>query len=390
MNWRKGIGIYPWHSQNEIKWLLGGKDYFNHLCNCIDQAQTEIIIQVYIFEADETGKLIIEHLKKAANRGVTIKIWADAYGSADLLNKKDKLFQNTEIEINFYSPLRFLTKREIGIRLHHKIIIFDEKIALVSGINISNHYSGFSTEKAWLDFGVQIEGVAVVDLLKICDETAKANPKKRQITISETGGNVKLRILQNNWPKFRFGISRQYRVAIRKCKEELIIMNSYFIPSIALKRLLKKAAKRGVNVHLILGGLSDVNMVKNATQYFYEDLLKADIKIYEYYGSILHAKVALADNNWMCIGSYNLNYLSDFGSLECNAEIKDAAFQKSTSALIKEICKKDCKEITLAKFESNSNWLMRIKNYLSYLALRFSLRILFLLQRRNKLLQEKE
>jgi cardiolipin synthase len=167
-------------------------------------------------------------------------------------------------------------------------------------------------------------------------------------------------------------------------------MNSYFIPSLALKRLLKKAAKRGVKVHLILGGLSDVNLVKNATHYFYADLLKAGISIYEYYGSILHAKIAFADEHWMCVGSYNLNYLSDFGSLECNVEIKDAAFQKTTVQQIKEICKKDCKEITLSNFELKSNWLTRFRNYLSYVALSFSLRILFLFQKRNKLLQEKE
>jgi cardiolipin synthase len=390
MTWRKRIGIYPWHSHNEVKWLLGGKDYFNHLCQCIDQAQKEIILQVYIFEADQTGLLIIEHLKQAAARGVKIKIWADAYGSSALLNKKEKLFQHTDIEINFFSPLRFFTKREIGIRLHHKIILFDERIALVSGINISNHYSGFSHEKAWLDFGIQIEGEAVKDLLKICDETAKLNPKKRLLGVGSTIGNIKLRVLQNNWPKLRFGISKQYRVAIRECKEELIIMNSYFIPSLALKRLLKKAAKRGVKVHLILGGLSDVNLVKNATHYFYADLLKAGISIYEYYGSILHAKIAFADEHWMCVGSYNLNYLSDFGSLECNVEIKDAAFQKTTVQQIKEICKKDCKEITLSNFELKSNWLTRFRNYLSYVALSFSLRILFLFQKRNKLLQEKE
>lgn len=390
MTWRKRIGIYPWHTQNKVQWLVGGENYFNHLCQCIDQAQTEIILQVYIFEADQTGLLIIEHLKQAAARGVQIKIWADAYGSSALLNKKEKLFQNTDIEINFFSPLRFFTKMEIGIRLHHKIIIFDERVALVSGINISNHYSGFSHERAWLDFGIQIEGEAVKDLLKICDETAKLNPKKRQLEVGSTNGNIRLRVLQNNWPKLRFGISRQYRVAIRECKKELIIMNSYFIPSLALKRLLKKAAKRGVKVHLILGGLSDVNLVKNATHYFYADLLKAGIRIYEYYGSILHAKIAFADNQWMCVGSYNLNYLSDFGSLECNVEIKDAAFQKTTVQQIKEICKKDCKEITLSKFELKSNWLTRFKNYLSYVALRFSLRILFLFQKRNKLLQEKE
>ncbi len=158
-------------------------------------------------------------------------------------------------------------------------------------------------------------------------------------------------------------------------------MSSYFLPSPALKRLLKLAAKRGVRVQLILGSLSDVGMMTHAAQFFYSDLLQAGVEIWEWQPSVLHAKLAFVDHQWMSIGSYNLNYLSDFGSTECNIEILDKPFQQECLNQINLLLKKDASKIDTDIYLRERNWFIKIRNYLSYRILSASLKILFYFQK---------
>ncbi len=181
----------------------------------------------------------------------------------------------------------------------------------------------------------------------------------------------------------KFGITHQYKQKIRKSEHEIILFASYFIPSLALKRLLKKAAKRGVNVHVVLSSISDVGLVKNATEYFYADMLKAGIKLYEWKQSVLHAKVALIDSDWLSVGSYNLNYLSDFGSIECNLEVLDEVFCSSTNNKLKVLMEEGCESISIEEFENRSNIFSKIYQAICYGLVRLLLKFMFLLQSRN-------
>lgn len=393
---RYRIGTYPWHQHNHAELLRSGDAFFSSLLESLNAASEEIIIQVYILENDKTGMAVMDAIVKAAQRGVQVTILADAYGSANLKSNVPQFMLHAGISLRFYSPVKLLSKWQMGMRLHHKIIVIDKQIAFTGGINLADHYSGFHWQLAWLDYGVKLKGEIVKDLWRICQETGAGFRRKKSLftsmnTLALAGqGNMRIRALQNHWFKARFAISKQYRNQIRFAKEELIIMNSYFIPSRALKRLLKNAAKRGVAVKLILGGVSDVPTVRNATRFFYGDLLKAGIKIFEYQKSVLHAKLALSDGNWICLGSYNLNHLSDFGSIECNLEMLDEAFYRTTKLELEAICKQDCQEIQAPTFEQSNTLFLKIRDYLSYLLIRASLRILFLLQRRSKRISEIE
>jgi cardiolipin synthase A/B len=152
---------------------------------------------------------------------------------------------------------------------------------------------------------------------------------------------------------------------------------------LALKRLLKKAAKRGVNVQVVLSAVSDVGLVKNATEYFYTDMLNSGIKLYEWKQSVLHAKVALIDSDWLSVGSYNLNHLSDFGSIECNLEVIDEAFCTLTNNNLKLLMEKGCESISLEKFKYRSKIFSKIYQATCYGILRLLLGFMFLLQSRN-------
>jgi cardiolipin synthase len=383
MKWRKRFGIYPWHHQEEIPLLLSGAPFFEELLKQIYQARESIHLQIYIYDGDETGFMVYQALLEAAKRGVKINLVLDAFGSKSFPREWQLKLENQGAEVAFFSRFKLAFKFHTGTRLHHKIIIFDKQKALLGGINISNHYSAFGSGKTWLDFGVVLQGNIVLDLLVICYSfERKTFLRKHPVSLPYLAekGPIKARILQNHWAKARFGISKQYRHKIRESKEQITLIASYFLPSMALKRMLKNAQKRGVQVTLVLSGISDVPLVRKATHHLYSDLLKSGVKIYEWQDSVLHAKVAFIDKDWTCIGSYNINHLSDFGSTECNIEIVDVAYQEQNLKLVKLLMNKSAKAILADDYRQKLNFIERLSNYLAYHIMRISLRVLFYFQ----------
>lgn len=385
--WRRSLGIYPFRYNNQLELLQSGHSFFEKLSELINHATTEIHLQIYIYEPDKTGIIIRDLLFAAAKRGVKIYLVLDAYGSKNFDVAWQINFQNAGIEIYFYSPIKFGNYLHMGMRLHHKIICVDGQFALVGGINISDNYSAYTLQTPWLDFALLANGKVVEDLLQICKQTLRKVSKYQRFKIKQESQKehqaIITRVLQNNWVQAKFGITHQYRQKIRKAENEIILFASYFIPSISLKRLLKKAAKRGVNVNIVLSSISDVGIVKYATEYFYADMLKAGIKLYEWKQSVLHAKVALIDSNWLSVGSYNLNHLSDFGSIECNLEVLDESFCTSTNLQLKQLMNEGCEKISIEKFENRSNIFSKVYQAICYGLVRLLLGFMFLLQSRN-------
>lgn len=385
--WRRSLGIYPFRYNNQLELLQSGNSFFEKLSELIKNATTEIHFQLYIFEPDKTGKIITDLLIEAAKRGVKIYMVLDAYGSKNLNELWQKKFTAIGIEIYFYSPIKFGNYLHMGMRLHHKIICVDGQFALVGGINISDNYSAYNHQTPWLDFALLAQGKVVSDLLQICKQTLKKvsnYPKhKTKQEIQKEHKPIIARVLQNNWVQAKFGITHQYKQQIRKANNEIILVASYFIPSLALKRLLKNATKRGVNVKIVLSSISDVSMVKYATEYFYNDMLKAGINIYEWKHSVLHAKVGLIDSEWLSVGSYNLNHLSDFGSIECNLEVLDSEFCLATNIKLKQIMNAGCEKVLPDDFYKNKSIKSKFLQFVSYFLVRFSLSLLFFLQGKN-------
>lgn len=385
--WRRSLGIYPFRYNNQLELLQSGNAFFEKLSELIKNSMIEIHFQLYIFEPDKTGKIIQDLLIEAAKRGVKIYVVLDAYGSKNFNENWQKKFENAGIEIYFYSPIKFGNYLHMGMRLHHKIICVDSQIALVGGINISDNYSAYTLQTPWLDFALLAQGKVVNDLLQICKQTLRTVSKYQKFKLRHEIQNehkpIITRVLQNNWVQAKFGITHQYKQKIRKSEKEIILFVSYFIPSISLKRLLKNAAKRGVNVNIVLSSISDVGIVKYATEYFYSDMLKAGIKLYEWKQSVLHAKVALIDSDWLSVGSYNLNHLSDFGSIECNLEVLDETFCASSNLKLKQLMDESCEPISLEKFEKRSNIISKMFQAVCYGLVRLSLGFMFLLQSRS-------
>jgi cardiolipin synthase len=356
-----------------------GEDYFLRAKNMILNAQSEIHLQIYIFEVDPTGIEIINALKEAALRDVKIFILLDGYGSYSFPNAIIKELIELGINIRFFSPFFSGNNFYIGRRLHHKIITVDGTIALIGGINISNNYKGTATEKPWLDYAVMIESNNTAKQVEqLCQNIYFKYKRTKRIKLPSVfylDKETTVSILQNDWLKRNKEIAMAYVKSIQKAEKEIIIVGSYFLPGRRLTKVLTKAAERGVKIKLILSGISDIPFMQRATSYLYSSLLQNNIELYEWNKSVLHGKVALADFKWVTIGSFNLNHLSSFGSIETNVAIESAQFTKTLASDLNNVISQ-CEKITYETIKKKNNRFSIVANWFSYQFVRMTLIII--------------
>ncbi len=360
---------------NKAYILNGGNEFFSQLEKMINDAQSLIHIQTYIFSDDETGQKVAEALIAAAHRKVEIYIIADGIASQSL-NKSfvDKLRSNN-IHFRFFEPLLKTKACYMGRRLHQKIICIDNQKALVGGINIANRYNDFPKRKAWLDFAVFIEGEVVIAINDFCHSIWHSLPY-RDIEINFEAKNkfekissnerCNIRIRRNDWIRHKNEISISYLEMLRNAQEEIIILCSYFIPGKAIRRLLAAAAKRGVKIKVITAGPSDVMIAKRAERWLYDWLLRNNIELFEYQKNILHGKLAVADEQQVTIGSYNINNISTYTSIELNVDIDNINLAKQLHQKLTTIIDEDCYKITEQIHRSAKNPLIQFNRWLSY------------------------
>jgi len=159
----------------------------------------------------------------------------------------------------------------------------------------------------------------------------------------------------------------------------MIIFASYFLPGRNERRLLRNASRRGVDIKIVLSAESDAPVFKRATNFLYDFILRNNITIYEYLPANLHAKVATVDGKWSTIGSYNLNHLSDYGSIEMNADILDSGFASDFEALLLKIIRKDCRQVTFEEYAHRKTWLFQLTDWVAYQMIRIMMRVMFAL-----------
>ena len=355
-----------------LELVYSGKDYFARLEAIIRDAQFEIHLQMYLFENDATGKRIVAALKEAALRKVEIYVLLDGLGSLSFPDELLKDLKFSGINIRFFAPLFSTYTFYLGRRLHRKVVVADAKVALVGGINIADKYHGSTTEKPWLDYAVQLNGEIAKPLQQLCRDKYFKKRELKNTKIKSTfqiQNDTSVRILQNDWLKGKNEICDGYIKSIRQAKKEIIIIGSYFLPGIRIIQALKKASKNKVTIKLILSGKSDLPMTRRATCFLYDKLLKYNIELYEWDQSVLHGKVAVIDGNWSTIGSFNLNNLSSYGSLEMNVEIRSRSFSSEFRTHLNGVISQ-CQSITKESLKTKTTIMTKFINLFSYVITR--------------------
>lgn len=371
----KHLSGYTLHNKPQL--IRGGKKYFDLLLKLINGAHHSIHLQVYIFEEDDTGNMIAEALMNAAKRNVRVFLMVDGYGSKEISRIFIEKILKAGVQFKMFEPI-FSTKHfYFGRRMHHKIVVVDALHSLVSGINISDKYNDTGDNPAWLDWGLYVQGEVAIELLRICIRIwSRSTSRARKLfsfeKLPESLPQEKcmVRVRRNDWVRRLTQINSSYLEMFRKANSQIIIMSSYFLPGITFKQKLGKAAKRGVKIKLILAGISDVHLSKHAERYIYRWLLSHNIEIYELQNTILHGKLAACDGEFVTLGSYNVNNLSAYVSLELNLEVKDEEFAVSVDKELERIIRQDCIQIT-EKECRHFNFIQKVSQYTAYTAIRF-------------------
>tara|TARA_R110000868_G_scaffold20539_2_gene86847 strand:+ start:6294 stop:7448 length:1155 start_codon:yes stop_codon:yes gene_type:complete len=369
------INNYIKNDIEKVELVHSGTDYFSRLEYIIQEAKYEIHLQYYIFKNDIIGNKILQELKKAAVRRVRIYILLDGFGSFSFPKDVIEELTKTGINFRFFSPFLSSSSLYMGRRLHHKVVVADDQIVLIGGINIADKYAGSIENTAWLDYSVQINDMKIAKKLQLLCRDLFFKKKyffKRKIeSVFNSGEETAVSILQNDWLKSKNEIYNAYIDAFTHAEKEITIVGSYFLPGRRLNNVIKKAAKNKVKIRLILSGKSDVPLSRRETYHIYSTLLAHNIELYEWNKTMLHGKAAIVDNYWTTIGSFNLNNLSCYGSLEMNVAIKSIPFSNTFQDHLDEIISQSHR-IT-SKSLIKDNFISSLKNYLSYWTARFIL-----------------
>lgn len=372
------INNYLTASPESVELVHSGTDYFSRLEQIIQNAKYEIHLQFYIFSNDTIGTKILEELKKAACRRVKIYILLDGFGSFSFSKEEIIKLKNLGINFRLFSPFFSANSFYIGRRLHHKVVVADAAIILIGGINIADKYHGSPTKNPWLDYSVQINDWKIAKPLQLlCRDLFYKKRylfKKKIKSVLNSKEETVVSIIQNDWLKSKNEIYDAYINSFNNAKQEIVIVGCYFLPGRRMNNALKKAARNNVKVKLILSGISDIPLSRRATYHIYSALLENNIELYEWNKTVLHGKAAVVDDYWSTIGSFNLNNLSTYGSLEMNVEIKSAEFSSAYSTHLKEIITQ-CQRITPESLKKRNTISSGFINWLSYWTARMILNI---------------
>jgi cardiolipin synthase len=316
---------------NEITLLDSGGETFPAMLAAIEAAQRQILLETYILEDDRTGNRFAAALRAKAKAGVDVRLLFDAVGGLGLSTDWINSLVDDGIKVVEFHPIAPWRRRfNLSRRDHRKILVVDDAVGFTGGINISDDYASVADGgRGWHDTHCRLRGPAVLDLARLFRATwiyAGGQPypapaRAENTSLSDDG--VLARILENGRRRRKKEIRRAYLHAINFARETIHIENAYFIPDLSMRRALRRAAARGVDVRVIVPGRSDVQAVHYASLYVGRLLARRGVHILRWTGVMLHSKMAVIDGVWSAIGSYNFDARSFFYNLEVVAEVLD-------------------------------------------------------------------
>ena len=327
---------------NQIGLLHCGAEFFPELEAACDAAVSEIFLETYIFAADATGERIKAALKRAAARGVRVHVTTDWLGTGRLrCAALDTEFAAAGVQHRAFNP--WFSQ---GVaRMHRKICVVDRKLAFLGGLNINDDMiadddSGFPLPFPRWDFAIRIRGplVAAIHFEAAIQWAAMGNLglRSRWENLRQTRGTrvegglvpaIVGLVVRDNL-RNRHTIQRAYMQALGQAKTSAWLANPYFAPGRRMRNALSSAARRGVEVTLLLG-VGQFRIQDAVARSYYPKLLRSGVKIVEYTKTQLHGKVAVVDDEWATVGSSNYDGFSLFLNHEANAVIRDAEFARA-------------------------------------------------------------
>ena len=324
----------PVFEGNRVRAFFRGPETFEAMRNAIDAAQKDVLLESYIFKDDATGRSLLETLGRAVARGVRVRVLADAFGSIATRRGFWKEMRGRGIEVRLFNPL-FPHLLLQPFRDHRKILVVDAVTAFTGGMNIGDEYGSRRTGRGgpWRDSHVQVDGPAAWAMAIVFTEAwdaAAGSPVVLAPLEPQTGG-VPVMVLDSRPFRGTGEIASVLGAIVAAARRRIWITNAYFAPRQRAVRALGDAARRGVDVRLLLPGRTDVPLVRHAGHGYYADLLRRGVRVYEYQPAVLHCKTLVADDYLAFAGSSNLDFRSFHFNAECNVVMLDADTGKTFS-----------------------------------------------------------
>ena len=326
----KALRSFPWRKHNTFTLLVDSDAFYPEMLRAIEQAQTFVYLEQYLIHSGNILDRFIEAICGAAQRGIRCYILLDDYGTREMSVTDKARLAIENIHLVYYNPFSWTQLYKSMRRNHRKLLLIDQHTAYVGGAGISDEYHSRKQPQAlhWHDIVVKVQGEAVTDWFESFNDIWQDNspiplPPVRQRTHDTAQQRHRGRV------QLARGAGRNQIMAdllnhIKKSRQTIRIATPYFLTTRKLRHALKRAARRGVDVRLLLPGeISDHRWITQAARHYYSRLLRNGVRIYEYQPRFIHAKLFLCDN-WVSIGSSNLDRWNQFWNLDANQAI-DAA-----------------------------------------------------------------
>ncbi len=329
----------------EVGLLDGGREAYPAMLGAIAAARHEIFLELYQLAPDGIGAVFVEALSAAARRGVRVEVILDGFGSAPGAGEIAAALEEAGCEVRIFGRLLLLLAGRFR-RNHRKILAVDGEVAFIGGLNIADAYGVPDPppdERPWADLAIELRGPVAAWLQERASrERGRSPPGPVRVWLSGVGGGHQLR--------------RRYLKSFGGARRTLDVAHAYFLPDRRIVRSITAAARRGVDVRLVLAGKSDVAFFAPATRRLYRRLLRSGVRISEWSRSVLHAKAAAIDGERFLVGSFNLDPLS-LANLESLAAVEDVPTATAGARWIRSRFEEG-EEITLDRI-GHGSWLAR-------------------------------
>lgn len=327
---------YPWRTRNRFALLVDAAEFFPAMLDAIDQARHFILLEQYLVSSGDMLDTLIDHLHKARQRGVSMLVLLDDYGSREVSRQDYERLLAMGARVIFYNPFDWRALYRSLQRDHRKLLVVDNAIAFVGGAGLTDDYLDLQQRaQPWHDIMLQIQGEAVHDwcdsFLTIWRKIAGQDTQLPSATNQPVGDQAG-RLYLASGPAHN-NILRSVIARIKKTGTQIWIATPYFVTSRKFRRALRRAAQHGVDVRLLLPGpITDHPWISHASRRYYRRLLRDGVRIFEYQPRFIHAKMVLCDD-WISIGSSNLDRWNHSWNLDANQVVLSSRFSQQVKTL---------------------------------------------------------
>lgn len=351
-------------SHAHARWLSTGEIAYRRMLALIGEARVSVRCETYIWRDDEAGSRFRAALVRAAARGVRVQVLVDGVGSAALPNDYWRELEKAGGCARIFNPISL---RRFALRDHRKLLLVDDAIAVIGGFNIGIEYDGDGVSRGWRDLGIELhDPAALQQLAESFDSLFRDHRLRHWLLRHMRRGSLR-------WPRFyarpgpvlfsgprlvRNQFARELLRSLRDAKNVRIV-SAYFVPSFRLRLALRRIARRGGTVELLLAGRTDVPLAQLAARTLYGSLLKAGVRIWEYQPQILHAKLAIVDQATFA-GTANLDARSMAINYELMVHLHDPHLADEACDLFAADLRHS-REINLHDWRRTQTWLTRLR-----------------------------